>query len=207
VAVMTVEGVSRIALVKLISNRHAIVQEFYPETLEFDLQRLRTMWNDFAVLHVLASCAALSRQLGNGSTGAVVHRVALLITDTNIPPDFEVIARIIRQNAPNNRDEESTIVNVLRQMCSVDNHLASAVVNALRSALIVRILFGFEDPRTDARVEVKLATFADAARPLRERVDALARAAAPLHNLSSRVHANILSTLAADVISRVDDEI
>lgn len=206
-AVMTVEGVVRIALARLISNRRAMEQEFYPETFEFDVERLIAMGNHFALLHLLAACAALSRQLGNGSTAPVVHRVALLIADDTATPDFDVIAGIIRENAPNNRDEESTISNVLRRLCSGDDPVAAAVVNALRSALIVRILFGFEDPRTDARVEAKLTSFADAARPLRERVDALVRTAAPLHNLSSRIHASVLFTLASDVISRVDDEI
>ena len=88
--------------------------------------------------------------------------------------------------------------------------LAVRIVDILRSALAVRLLYGFQDDTTACRaVESTFAAFGPvAARLLRERVDDIARQAAVVVNLQSHVCLDVLNALAGELLSKVDpDEI
>ena len=207
-AIMTIEGACRVALARLISNQNAIEQEFYPETLEFDLERLDRMWAEFQQLRVLAACSALCRQI-NVRADIVLERVSLLLNDPHEVSSVDKIAELIRDACEHKRDEAITIANMLRKLTG-EEALAVHIVDILRSALAVRLLYGFQDDTTACRaVESTFAAFGPvAARLLRERVDDIARQAAVVVNLQSHVCLDVLNALAGELLSKVDpDEI
>ena len=207
---MSVDGVCRVAFARLVTNSNAMIQDFIPETLENDAQRIDYFCREFQNIQTLAACLMLSTQLCHSETfvdvDALIDRVSLLLSSERDLPAMSRVAEVLSATLPTS-DGAQTITNMLRKLTGSDdcaNPMYVAITNAIRSALTIRLLHGFEGEAVDRACDARLAAiFASRLRP---RVDAIARDAARVINLHATVRAPVVSALVSDLLAR-DDEI
>jgi len=216
--VCSMDGVVRLAFVATITARG---MNSWPETLLFDQQRLFELQNDFQLLHVLAACAVLCKQLDPG-----VKDIETLITRCSAHLRHEQgrlsdVAKEIKLISPSTIvDTEDTIVSMLRRLTEcgdADDRTASAselssvnsmstiIFDSLRAALSIRLLLGFDDDKVTRLVHTKLAKIGSIA--LKTRVDELARKLWHVCSVSMKIHAPFYHTFAHELILRDEDEI
>ena len=207
---MSVDGVCRVAFARLVTNSNAMIQDFIPETLENDAQRIDYFCREFQNIQTLAACLMLSTQLCRSETfvdvDALIDRVSFLLSSERDLPAMSRVAEVLSATLPTS-DGAQTITNMLRKLTGSDdcaNPMSVAITNAIRSALTIRLLHGFEGEAVDRACDARLAAIF-AAR-LRPRVDAIARDAARVINLHATVRAPVVSALVSDLLAR-DDEI
>lgn len=207
---MSVDGVCRVAFARLITNPNAMTQEFIPETLQFDAQRIDGMWHEFQIVQTLTACVMLSTQLCRSGTSmdvdALIDGVSSLLASERDLPSMSRVAEVVSATLPTS-DGVQTITNMLHKLIGSDaraNPMSVAIVHCIRSALTIRLLHGFEGDAVDRACDAALvAVFASRLRP---RVDAIARDAARVVNLHAMVRAPVVVALVNDLLAR-DDEI
>lgn len=210
VGVCTVDGVARIAFSRLVSSPKAREQNFLPEVLELDEERIQTMFDLFHEAHILSACVVLSKEMFAGDVdvafvSVLVDRVSRSFQEENRAKELSKVAAVIRESKLAHTERIETITNMLAKLTSNDNQISLTIVNCLRRALTVRLLHGFESDAVSRRIERHLSSVGGSA--LRPVIDQIARKAAPVLNLAVIVYGeNILRTIVADVLSR-DDEI
>lgn len=208
--VMSVNGVCRVAFARLVTNPNAMIQDFIPETLENDVQRIDYFCREFQNIQTLAACLMLSTQLCRlevfVDVDALIDRVAVLLSSERDLPAMSRVAEVLSATLPTS-DGAQTITNMLRKLTGSDdcaNPMSVAIIKAIRSALTIRLLHGFEGEAVDRACDARLAAvFASRLRP---RVDAIARDAARVINLHATVRAPVVSALVNKLLAR-DDEI
>ena len=210
VRVCSVDGVARVAFSKLISNRKAREQNFLPEILELDEERIRMMFDLFHEAHILSACVVLSKEMFAGDVdvafvSVLVDRVSRSFQDENQAKELSKVAAVIRESKLAHTERIETITNMLAKLTADDNQMSLTIVNCLRRALTIRLLHGFESDAVSRRVERHLSSVGGSA--LRPVIDQIARKAAPVLNLAVLVYGqNVIRTIVTDVLSR-DDEI
>lgn len=210
VRVCSVDGVARVAFSKLISNRKAREQNFLPEILELDEERIRMMFDLFHEAHILSACVVLSKEMFAGDVdvafvSVLVDRVSRSFQDENQAKELSKVAAVIRESKLAHTERIETITNMLAKLTADDNQMSLTIVNCLRRALTIRLLHGFESDAVSRRVERHLSSVGGSA--LRPVIDQIARKAAPVLNLAVLVYGqNVIHTIVTDVLSR-DDEI
>lgn len=210
VGVCTVDGVVRIAFSRLVSSPTARVQNFFPEVLALDEERIQMMFDLFHEAHILSACVVLSKEIFAGDVdvafvSVLVDRVSRSFQEENRAKELAKVAAVIRESKLAHTERIETITNMLAKLTANDNQMSLTIVNCLRRALTVRLLHGFESAAVSRRIERHLSSVGGSA--LRPVIDQIARKAAPVLNLAVIVYGqNILRTIVADVLSR-DDEI
>ena len=210
VSVCSDDGVYRIAFVRLISSRKCLLQDFVPETFEFDEQRLRLLQEMFQRVHLLAACAILAKQLGTTSDELeqLVHRIAALVQVETLDhelPSMRDIASIMQVTA-NSQDSTDTIVSTLMKLTADhdDNDMASSLIDSIRKAITIRLLCGFDDSRGVVSAQIKHALKSIVV--VAQFIDAIVHESVHLLRVHQIARTPVIAAFTARLLA-VDDEI
>lgn len=204
------DGVYRIAFVRLISSRKCLVQDFVPETFEFDEQRLRLLQEMFQRVHLLAACAILSKQLGANldEVEQLVRHISSLVhidTEDHELPSLSEIAMTIKQIPAVSQENTDTIVSTLMKLTADhdDNAMASSLIHSIKKSITIRLLCGF-DSRGIVSAHVKRAL--KSAVVVAPEIDAVVHASLQLIRVHQIARTPVIAAFTARLLS-VDDEI
>jgi hypothetical protein len=213
VSVCSDDGVYRIAFVRLISSRKCLLQDFVPETFEFDEERLRLLQEMFQRVHLLAACAILAKQLGANSDEIeqLVQRIAALVQVETLDhelPTMRDIAMTMQsmQFTANSQDSTDTIVSTLMKLTADhdDNAMASSLIDSIKKAITIRLLCGFDDSRGVVSAQIKHALKSVAV--VAQFIDAIVHESVHLLRVHQIARTPVIAAFTARLLA-VDDEI